>query len=307
MDNKTLIQQLKKLKSIKPDENWKNSNRAILFNQIKGSVSSANEDLSFIGKVWQNKISVFLHQPALAVVLVCFLVIGGSALSLEASRWPNPGSSLYIARVVSEKAQLAITFNEQKKARLDFKFTNNHIKDITGDLAKMDEDNQSKSEKLTENFKKEIASAKTKLQAIKATPKTEETEDGESIEVFSANSGKEDRGLQVATPNSSIEPEELPKEVVVSTPENIIENQEATSTKAVELDDEISNAKIDEAHQILNEAEELLDEKNYDGILDKLQEAENIVENIDDAEEIKEDEGEVKGISEEASSTKEVF
>ena len=295
MDNQILIQQLKKLKSIKPDENWKNSNRAILFNQITGSVSNTKEEISSISRVWQEKISVFLHQPALAVVLVCFLVIGGSALSLEASRWPNPGSSLYIARVVSEKAQLAITFNEQKKAKLDFKFTNNHIKDIAGDLAKVDEDNQIKSTKLTENFKKEIAVARTKLQAIKTSPASDE----EEINVFSANLGKEEKGLQVTTPDSFDEP----AEIIVPTPENIVNSQEATSTKAIELDNEINNAKIDEAHQILAEAEELFNEKDYDGTLDKLQEAENIVENIDSSEE----EGEVKGASDEASSTKEVF
>ena len=300
MDNQTLIKQLKSLQSIKPDENWKNSNRAVLFNQSAGSVTVAEkEEMGFSGKAWQKKISIFLHQPALAVILVCFLVIGGSALSLEASRWPNPGSSLYIARVVSEKAQLAITFNEQKKAKLDFQFTNNHIKDITADLAKVNEDNQVKAAELTQNFKKEIATAKTKLRAIKSTPETEGASAEEDIRVFSANLGKEEKGLQVAIPDYLNEPEEAP----IAESDNTINSQGATSTEAVGLEQAVNDTKINEAHQILVEAEELFDEKDYDGTLDKLQEAENIVENIDNLD----DAGEVQGIRDEASSTKEIF
>lgn len=300
MEKRELIQQLKNLKSIKPDENWKNSNREILLSQISNFAPS--NIINEAGKTydgWQKKISIFLHQPALAVAIVCLLIVGGSAFSLQAAG-SKPGSSLYVAKVISEQARLAITFDTEKKAKLDFKFTSEHVKDIASVLAdpKINDRSQEKSDKLTENFKKEITAAKSKLFAIPSIASNSSQNSGkqeaEDIKVFSANLEKEDTGLQVAVPEMNNK-DEKPAE---TTP--VESSETATSTESPENGIGVGKAAvggIEEAHKILNEAEELFNEKNYSGTLDKIEEAEAIVNGATE-----EKSGQVKGETE-ATST----
>ena len=74
----------------------------------------------------------------------------------------------------------------------------------------------------------------------------------------------------------------------------------ATNTPAGAINSQPDN--LGDAHKILEEAEELFNEKDYSGTLYKLEEANNIVKNVDLG-----DKGEVKGVSGEASSTQETF
>jgi hypothetical protein len=240
----------------------------------------------------------FFSTPAWAVFFVCLLVVAGSAFSVGAARLTKPDSSLYIARIISEKAQLAVTFGEEKKAKLSFRFANDHAKDITEILAKTDssdEAGKSKAEKLSENFKKEMTVAKTKLKEMGALAGLEEGD--EETKVFSANLKKEERGVQVSEPQ--------PKEKIVS--ENnqpdagIIKTEaeeKATNTPAGEVGGHSAN--LGDAYKILEEAEELLNEKDHSGTLNKLEEANNIVNSVN-----LEDKGEVKGVSDGATSTEE--
>ena len=302
MENKELIRKINNLKSMAPDKEWKERNRGILFSQISATAVPAAEETGAMIKIFvllQRLVRIF-STPAWAVFFVCLLVVAGSAFSVGAARLTKPDSSLYIARIISEKAQLAVTFGEEKKAKLSFRFANDHAKDITEILAKTDpsdEAGKSKTEKLSENFKKEMTVAKTKLKEMGALAELEEG--NEETKVFSANLKKEERGMQVSEP----QPKEEPAAGKNQTDAGIIKTEEeakATNTPAGEISGHSAN--LGDAYKMLEEAEELLNEKDHSGTLNKLEEANNIVKNVDLG-----DKGEVKGVSGEASSTQEIL
>ena len=302
MENKELIRKINNLKSMAPDKEWKERNRGILFSQISATAVPAAEETGAMIKIFvlpQRLVRIF-STPAWAVFFVCLLVVAGSVFSVGAARLTKPDSSLYIARIISEKAQLAVTFGEEKKAKLSFRFANDHAKDITEILAKTDPGNEagkSKTEKLSENFKKEMTVAKTKLKEMGALAELEEG--NEETKVFSANLKKEERGMQVSEP----QPKEEPAAGKNQTDAGIIKTEEeakATNTPAGEISGHSAN--LGDAYKMLEEAEELLNEKDHSGTLNKLEEANNIVKNVDLG-----DKGEVKGVSGEASSTQEIL
>ncbi len=305
MENKELIKKLNSLKSMAPDKEWKERNRGILFSQISATAVPAAEETGAMIKIFvlpQRLVRVF-STPAWAVFFVCLIIVVGSIFSVRAARLTKPDSSLYIARIISEKAQLAVTFGEEKKAKLSFRFANDHAKDITEILAKTDSSDEAgklKTEKLSENFKKEIKVAKTKLKEMGVTemgvteePKKEEVE--EEIKVFSANLKKEEQGMQVSEPQpkeEAVAENNQPEAVIIKT-----EEEKATNTPAEKIGS--YSADLGDAYKILEEVEELFNEDNYHGdIFNKLEEAGNIVENVN-----LEDKGEVKGVSDGAATT----
>ncbi len=280
MNEKELLKELNNLKNIKPDNNWKQESRDVLLSQI-----SAGDSLSELGG---GKFTIsyyfrnFFHQPVLVVSAILLIVLGGGIFSVGASRDTKPGDSLYIAKIISEKAQLAITFNEKNKAKLGIEFAGNRAKEIAQVLAEEGNgDRQVKVEKLAHNFKKEISAAKTRLKNIKVIKDDNGAEDGsedaqaeaqeqkqeqeDDAQVFSANLGKEDRGVQVYDPsagNSNTEPETsaAADDLTDAAPEN-------------STDDDSNNVE-----QTIVEAEELFAQKDYGGASDKLEEANAIID-----------------------------
>jgi hypothetical protein len=253
------------------------------------------------------------------------VVIGGGIFGVQASNYSNPGDSLYIAKIISNKAKLAITFDEEKKTKMRIRFASDHAKDITKFLAESDPKEENKeTEKLSKNFKEQIDSVKTKLKEIKVVKKDEGEERREVAEenvpvddeaVFGANLGKEEKGVQISIPDDSTSsPSQTDNNQVEDNEEekaggeeiSILNNnneQNATGTEAVEeVIEEVDNSNndLEKAEEILNEAESLFDLKNYNGALNKLDEAGAIINSVTG-----EEDGEVKGESEAASSTEE--
>lgn len=292
MNEKELLTQLNNLKNIKPDKKWKETSREILMSQIYGGDSSDKTPIK-LGALYY--LRNFIHQPVLMVATILLIVFGGGIFSISASRDTKPGDSLYIAKIISEKAQQAITFNEESKAKLGIEFAGNRAKEIAQVLAESNNgDKDAKVEKLAWNFQKEINTVKTRLKKINVSDIEEaggpvDTED--DAQMFSANLGKEERGMEIYVKEEDVVIKEAVEEdagseedIVITTPETQIG---ATSTASISSDVE----------SVLEEAEKLFSEQDYDGALDKLEEA---IVQIDDTE------GEVKGDSEQGDSEEEV-
>ncbi len=56
-----------------------------------------------------------LAKPVWAIVIILSVAVSGSFASVYASKDAKPGDSLYIAKIISEKTQQAMTFNETEK------------------------------------------------------------------------------------------------------------------------------------------------------------------------------------------------
>jgi len=296
MQSQDLINQLNIAKSIKPDSRWKSDNREILFSQIKSSEMETGSLANFL--TWPRKLGQLVSQPAWVGVFI--LIIAAVFASNHYVQKSMPGDSLYIAKVINEKAQLAITFDQEKKNKLGIKFASDRAKKISNLMANSESDDE--STKLAEDFKKEITIVRNKLQEINTSSavvgqseseeETIEVEESGDTEVFSANLGKEEKGMQLAEPRStSSAPKEPEQGVMITTLEIIASSSDEAPS------DEIDQT-VQEAQKILEEAEDLFANQDYSGTISKLEEVDNLVEGSSESTDMIKEEGEIKGVME---------
>ena len=197
-----------------------------------------------------------IFQPLGLVFFLVSLMIGGGIFSVLASYSAKPGDSLYIAKIINEKTQLALAFNDNKKIKLGLGFAQNRAREITqllkqSSLASEEKDKQ--VEELAQNVKKEINKIDSRLYA-QSEKKSEELDikesesssqggsntvsNEENIQVFSAYLGKAENGMQIFEKTSQLQ-------------------------------------------KVLDEAEVLIDDKDYQGTLNKLDEAQTIIEEVE--------------------------
>jgi len=262
MTEHDFIKQLKELKQIKPDNSWLKSNREILSSQI---MNSGAKELS----IWHRLIidvrsfTQVISQPVLVVGSLLLFVTGASAFGYLAFNRAKPNESLYIARIISEKAKLSTIFNNEEKAKMEVQFAADHAEAITEVLANADASQHSEDAvaQLNEDFNKEIDTVRTRIVSMKKTPvvateapavvpKTKE----EDI-IMTAGNDKDNVGVQLSLGSEKDVP------AVAVTP---------TTTAS-------STVKVKEPEVILNEAKVLFDNKEYDSALDKLKEVKELI------------------------------
>ena len=310
MKDFNLKKELSSLNSVKPDVAWKMENREILNCQIQNSL----EDKSNIGiseiLSKPQRIFQFVSQPAFAVFSIALILFGGGSASLYAANNTKPGDSLYIAKILSEKAQLVMTFDEVKKNKLGLKFANDRALDITQMLASTDFENEGEKEKankLSNDFRKEIIIVKSKMGNIDQDSIEKENENinssDDSFQVFSADFIKDGQGIQVSEQPQNNNNEEVVNENEAE--DQIIEEEEVV---VIEGEDDLSTSTPDnienieeniDANKIIEQAEKLFNEQDYDGAYSEYQKVHEIIEGNSNND----DSGEVKGVSESASST----
>ena len=293
LDN--LASELSQLKNIKADQTWKENNRDILLCQIQNNYS----DVSVLFDKKSFNIFKIFSQPVFAAFSILTLLISGGAFSVYAANSSKPGDSLYIAKIISEKAQMAVTFDNDAKNKLGLKFANDRAQKIAEVLSHTDsESEKDKTDQLSGDFQKEIVVVKTKMNSIKILNKNNDNIDSvnnqkpeDDPELYSAGLGKDNKGVQVSDP-VAIKIDEINNQKTASNTNQIIENNTSTSTPG-----EINIPATPE--KMVEDAEKMFGEKDYEGAQDKLKEVGQIINNSLDDKNI----GEVKGITESATST----
>src|SRR5690606_6878708 len=108
MTEKELIKQLASLKSVAADKTWSDKTREVLSYQISHGTDYTGIKLGFFAHL--SILSRRLMQPtSLAALIVLFFV--GAVTGVNAFRNRiAPGGPLYIAKTISERAQLVTTF-----------------------------------------------------------------------------------------------------------------------------------------------------------------------------------------------------
>ncbi|MBP6942936.1 MAG: hypothetical protein KBB55_02715, partial [Candidatus Buchananbacteria bacterium] len=126
MTNKELIKQLKAVAATKQgglvDAQWLQNNRQILMSQIAPQHSTvaperSNYTTAFFGDLFGQR----LLRPMLTSLIVVASFLGYTATSSMASA-SLPGDLLYPIKTTSEKVQLALAFDEEKKVNLQLDF-----------------------------------------------------------------------------------------------------------------------------------------------------------------------------------------
>jgi hypothetical protein len=264
-----------------------------LYSQISAGVTD-NKQESNLKTIWESiapgKIFIHMARPVWATSLVSVLILVIGVGGVYASKNSKPGDSLYIAKIISEKAQFVVTFNEKDKARLGLEFATNRAKEITQVLEESEEPENKKIEKveqLSQNFKKEISQVKSRLTTIKATEK-QSNQNEEDLQVSGANLSKDSQGMEISEQTKPT----VQEKVLVENQSNIISTTTATTTTAT-VEEVLNNT-----DKALEEVEKMFDEKNYDGTITKIEEVKQIINQETDSSE-----GQVKGVSETATST----
>jgi len=161
---KKVQDKIRLLKNIKPNPDWLQSQRSVLFLQIKESGKSAKS-------VWHLPVFV-LPQFSLKTVLIGLLIlylISGSGFSiLQASSNSLPGDLLYPVKITLENVRLKIA-SQEIESRLQLEFVANRVNELNR-IVNQDEDATVKSDKVIEAVDKlttQVKSTKNNLSGIK--------------------------------------------------------------------------------------------------------------------------------------------
>ena len=270
MTDRDLITKLNSLKNINPDAEWLNSNRDLLLSQIS---NSGARDLS----AWKvfiinlGSLAKAASKPAYALGAFVVILITGSIFSHSILASAKPNDSLYIARIISEKAKLNTMFNSDERNKLAVQFATQNAQDISAVLADTQFNNNSNKdqvEKLNASFNKEIDTVKTRISYL--SPKTIKTDviDNDakvSDTVSMANSLKDKEGVQLLEDQKNLVTTPAGKATSVL---NITPKLPAVETVATTT-----------ADMVLNEAKQLFDKKDYTKAADKLKEVDEMIKN----------------------------
>lgn len=248
MTEKQLIKQLHRIQDIKPDEKWVQDSREFLLSQISNNTSPVLVSRSII-----SSIKIFLRtaaQPAFALAVFVFILVGASLFSHQLFNKAKPNDSLYIARVISEKAKLSTMFNKDDRNKLEAEFANSHAQDIASVLAKTDD--QVEVAKLSKEFKKEIDVVKTRVNKtsnkdISPVKAKVDTSNDSDVIISIADSSKDSNGIEI---------------------------KENKKDEKKDLKQEEGKENLDNNTSILKEVEMSFENKDYSAVVDKLQQIE---------------------------------
>ncbi|MBN2884475.1 hypothetical protein JXE04_00970 [Patescibacteria group bacterium] len=282
MTENNLLKQLKSLKNIKPEDSWLKSNREILLAQISNSGAqelSAWKRLIIDTRSFMSTVS----KPAISFASLLLVLVGASAFSYLAFSKTKPNDSLYIARIISEKAKLTTVFNEEEREKMEVRFATNHAEDITEVLASkvVDENNQDQVAKLNENFNKEINTVRTRIVALSNSNKNVESRTADIVSsttsedetIMTASNEKDKAGVQLNV-RDEIKTDGMVDSTAVATDTPELSSEAEADLMAENL---AAPEDIKGAEEILDEAQSLFDNKEYDSALNKLKEVKELM------------------------------
>jgi hypothetical protein len=190
---KHLLSQVHQLKSTEPDKQWKTDSQEFLRAHINDDVKTG---AFFKVMVWVKDFAKVSSQPAFALAAFVLILITGVAFFNPILSNAKPDGSLYIARIISEKAQLNMTFNKENRDKLSAQFATNHAKDITNLMNDPqfheEEGSEDKIANLSDDFNKEINSARESINSINEREKNTYTNNSNNNNKTNVNNNSDD-------------------------------------------------------------------------------------------------------------------
>jgi hypothetical protein len=264
MSEKELLQQLKSLKSIKLDAEEKESNKKVLMTQISNTLTQNKEAKTFnsFSFYFKNVLSM-TSKPAMILGGLFLFLFTSVLLSSSLYKDSKPTDSLYIARVISEKAKLNTTFDKEAKERMVVEFASSHASDIASILMDPEinnEENQEQVERLTNSFKTEISKVRDVRSGEENDEVNNEVKDEveEDSSVFSASTLKEDNGVEISM-------QEQDSDVSTTSEEEEEKEEEISSSSISELESQIEGLEKD--YNNIDEIERLFEEGKYSEVI----------------------------------------
>jgi len=272
MKNNELIAKISKLKNVSPSDAWLKENRELLLTQISNSGTKELSAWSLFVINLSSALRVAV-QPAFALGAFVILILGASLYSHQLFNSAKPNDSLYIARIISEKAKLSVMFNETAREKMELKFAASNAQDITtalADPAFNNDENKDQVAKLNENFNEKITTVKKGIARYTATKnQVDPILSEEAISI--ANSLKENKNIQLSITNNDT----VSAPSVLKTSEPAVLNVSNDIATTTEITPELKT--VIEPEKILEEAQASFDQKDYTSALNKLKEVNEII------------------------------
>lgn len=118
-----LKEELKNLKTIKADNDFKAILRIKMLNKIGGEVLiSQDQSVS----MWQ---AIFMKRAILMPLILVIVILGTGIGGAYASQSASPGDLLYPVKTATEKARIALAISENKKNELQIKFAERRLEE----------------------------------------------------------------------------------------------------------------------------------------------------------------------------------
>ncbi|MDD3711640.1 MAG: hypothetical protein PHP37_03520 [Patescibacteria group bacterium] len=279
MTDKQLLQKLKDLKAISLDEKTKQANKDILFSQISNTFIKSEKVVGGYLFNFKNVFSV-MSQPLLVVAGIFVFLLSSLVLGSGLYENSKPNDSLYIARVISEKARLNTTFSQSQRDALALKFASDHAKDIATILMDPEfhtEENMAEVEKLNASFQAEISKVKTKIEKKENLNNINNPTEEDDTFVSSASSLTAGERVEIFIPETDTESSSLNSENSSST-NGSTENGVDVDSLEAQIDTSTEKlSEVQDGQKIVSEIEKLFSEGRYDEVVEKLSEVESVI------------------------------
>lgn len=244
MKDKELLAQLNRLKDHRPSPLWLQTNRERLASQL---YSGQNPEPALTWLVKANLLSRLVFQPQYVAVMITIFFAASGLFGYKASQASGPGDSLYIAKRISERAQLMLAFSDASKTKLNVEFAGKRVEELKTLInaePQLATDQPAKLADLKASAEAEIKVARERL--VKSTPSAATTAPtvSDNQEFKAAEATKDNERLDISLPD-------LPDEVPTSTkrtPEAIID--EAVLLLGQDQLDKVSE-KLSELNQLI--------------------------------------------------------
>ncbi len=175
MRKRDLLKQLHNLKSeIKPDADWKKSNREILAFQIKAQTSDAIQNKIVWSNLLAKKFMTAVYKPVGAMILIFGIALGGYVMTVGATKNSLPGDFLYPVKITSERMKINMANDEGEKANLEIEFAERRLEELKKVSEKaITDDSQKENVKVSlQKYQESINNVKNSLAKLEKTDTT---------------------------------------------------------------------------------------------------------------------------------------
>lgn len=173
MTNQELINKLKVIKKIQPDETWLKLNRERLLAQIANqkTASSSHQGLAevfYFGRLFKQLSKNFVLQPVGTFVLMLAIVLGGGVAKVQADA-SLPGDFLYTFKQGGQQIRMMLARRDDQRIKLQLEFTDRHLDELTQIAEQSNFTTSEKEQRLREAlniFQTDLAYLNNNLQSI---------------------------------------------------------------------------------------------------------------------------------------------
>ncbi|MCK9438687.1 hypothetical protein M0Q39_01225 [Patescibacteria group bacterium] len=273
MTDKELLKQLNSLKSIKMDSELKESNKRVLMTQISNTISDNFEVKSFNNFFFYfRNILSMSSKPAMVLSGVFLFVVTSLFLGNDFYKDSKPNDSLYIARVISERARLNTVFNNIEREKLEMEFASKHAEDIATLLMDPEfnnEENKEEVAKLSASFRSEIEKVRVNVKKTETAEMEKQIEEQKDTLVFSASNLKDENGIDISIPEENF---------LNST--SLIDETDSVSSTSVEATDYVASTSL-EIESLGDQIEELSEQINLENNQEVQKDKKDLIEEIE--------------------------